>query len=249
MTPLSAVLLAAGYGTRLYPLTTDRPKALLPLGHAVLLDPVMDNLRAVPGLTSLVLVTNHRFAEQFRRWQAQRGLTLEVVDDGTAAPEVRLGAIQDLLLGLARVPVAHDVLVLGTDNLFTWPLTEFVRAAEARRPAATTALRRAPSREEARRYAVVELDPDGRVRRCAEKPAEPFSLLIGLCVYYLPAQIRHRVQDFLDQGGKGDAPGYFLEWLAAREPVYGVPTAGEWFDIGTPETYRQAVEQWLSHKE
>ncbi|MBI3088389.1 MAG: nucleotidyltransferase family protein [Candidatus Omnitrophica bacterium] len=241
---LSAVLLAAGYGTRLYPLTKDRPKALLPLGDTVLLDPVMDALRAVPGLASMVLVSNHRFAEGFRQWRAQRGLALEVVDDGTDAPETRLGAIRDLLLGLARVPASHDALVLGTDNLFTWSLAEFVRVARTKRPAATVTLRQSPSRDEARRCAVVDVEPDGRVRRYVEKPAEPFSSIVGLCVYYLPSSVRRRVQEFLDQGGQGDAPGYFIEWLVSREPVYGFLTAGEWFDVGTQASYQAAVQRW-----
>jgi len=242
--PLSAVLLAAGYGTRLYPLTQDCPKALLPLGDTVLLDPVMDNLLAVPGITKRVLVTNHRFAEQFRQWAAGRRQDLEILDNGTATPETRLGAVQDLLLALEHVPPDQDVVVLGTDNLFTWPLADFVSFARAKRPAAAIAVRQAPSVEEARRCGVVELAGDGRVIRCVEKPTAPPSLTVVLCVYYFPAPLRARIQQFIQEGGNGDAPGFLIEWLVSREPVHGFMTAGEWFDIGTQDTYQLAVQRW-----
>ena len=262
MIPLNAVLLAAGYGTRLYPLTRDCPKALLPLGEAVLLDPMMDNLLAVPGLAKTVLVTNHRFAEGFRQWAAQRRRTLEIIDNGTATPQTRLGAVRDLLLALARVPSDEDVVVLGTDNLFTWSLAEFVEFAMAKRPAAVIALRPAASAEEATRCGVAELAADpstraggpslgmsprglhGRVIRFVEKPAVPPSMTVVLCVYYFPAPLRNRIRQFIQEGGNGDAPGYLIEWLVSREPVHGFMTGGAWFDIGTLETYQLAVQRW-----
>lgn len=241
---VSAVLLAAGYGTRLYPLTRDCPKALLPLGEAVLLDPVIENLLAVPGVTKAVLVTNHRFAGQFRHWAAQHRRPLEILDDGTATPQTRLGAVRDLLLALERLPSDEDVVVLGTDNLFTWSLAEFVKFATAKRPAAVIAVRPAASTEEATRCGVVESAGDGRVTRFVEKPAVPPSMTVVLCVYYFPAPLRNRIRQFIQEGGNGDAPGYLIEWLVGREPVYGFMTGGEWFDIGTQDTYQRAVRRW-----
>jgi len=242
--PVDVVLLAAGYGTRLYPLTKDRPKALLSLGRRTILDWIVETVTGVRGISQIILVTNHRFAGQFQAWKEQSHRAVEVVDDGTLTNETRLGAIRDLQLALARLNPDHDVLILGTDNLFTWSLPELVAVAQAKRPGCTIAVRYAASTEEAKRCAVVAMDREGRLTECVEKPAFPASLTVGLCIYYLPAPSRHRVQAYIDSGRNVDAPGYFIEWLVQQEPVYGFVTGGEWFDIGSPESYQEAVERW-----
>lgn len=244
---LSVILLAAGYGTRLYPLTEDRPKALLPLGQGVVLDQIVAGVEAVPALSHVVLVTNHRFAKSFEAWNRQQATPVELVDDGTATPQTRIGAIRDLLLGLTRIEPDADALVLGTDNVFTWSLADFAAFAKTKRPAMTVALHTVRSVEEATRCAVVELNPDGRLMRCVEKPREPSSLTISLCVYYIPASCRGRLEEFVAQGGNVDAPGYFVAWLVSQEAVYGFLTQGEWCDIGSQEAYQHALQQWSSH--
>jgi len=268
---VSVCLLAAGYGTRLYPLTKDHPKALLPLGSGVtpppasgpkgrlsskgppsadevgggvILDWILDTVEAVPGLSKLVLVTNHKFFPQFEAWQRTHSRALELVDDGTSTPETRLGAIRDLMLGLAQVGACDDLLVLGTDNVFTWSLADFVAFAKRKRPSATVALRQATSLQAASRCAVVELDGAARLIRCVEKPASPFSSTVALCVYYFSQACRGRFEEFVRIGGNVDAPGYFIEWLVKQEPVYGFMTDGEWFDIGSKESYQEAVQRW-----
>ena len=242
--PVSVVLLAAGYGTRLYPLTKDRPKALLPLGGGVVLDWIVDGLAEVPSLSKIVLVTNRLFVQQFEGWSKTQSRRVALVDDGTSTPAERLGAIRDLLLALKHVESHEDVLVLGTDNLFTWSLAPFVAFAQTKRPAATVALQDVGSIEEARRCAVVELDHQARLIRCVEKPNQPSSRTVALCVYYFPPTIRNRMEAFVSTETRTDAPGYFLEWLVRKEPVYGYRASGMWVDIGTPETYQQITQQW-----
>ncbi len=241
---VSVILLAAGYGTRLYPLTKARPKALLPLGEGVVLDVIFQALAEVPGLSQTVLVTNHRFAPHFEKWRRGRAYRCDLVDDGTSSPETRLGAIRDLLLGWQRLPSTDDVVVLGTDNLFTDSLGKMVRVAQTKRPAATIAVHDVESADEARRFGVVQMDGEGRVRRYLEKPAHPPCLTVGLCLYYFPAPCRTNVRAYLEQGGGGDAPGHLLEWLSAREPVYAVMTDGVWFDIGSQDAYHRAARHW-----
>ena len=239
------VLLGAGYGTRLYPLTADRPKALLPLGDGVILDAVLQVVTRLSGGTHrVVLVTNHKFLPQFEAWQRRQHVSVELVDDGTTTPATRLGAIRDLRVGLERLAPTDDALVLGTDNLFTWSLAEFIEFARAHRPAATVAVRQVTPRHEARRYGVVELNRRARLTRWVEKPARPSSSTVALCVYYVPAAIRHRLDEFVQAGDNVDAPGYFFQWLVTREPVYGCMTTGEWFDIGSHETYQEAIRRW-----
>ena len=243
MASFGIILLAAGYGTRLYPLTKHRPKALLPLGQGVMLDQIMRSVREVKGSARLVLVTNHSFAAQCEAWRAAQRDPVELVDDGTTDPEHRRGAIRDLLLGWKRAGT-DDVLVIGTDNVFTWSLSACVAFAKAKAPASTVAIRQMATDYEASRYGVVEQARGGRIVRCVEKPAQPSSRAIALCVYYFPSAVRARAEEFLKAGGSGDAPGHFIAWLVAKEPVYGYPTEGDWFDVGSRESYAQVTAWW-----
>ncbi|MBI4353748.1 MAG: nucleotidyltransferase family protein [Candidatus Omnitrophica bacterium] len=245
---VSAILLAAGYGTRLYPLTRTRPKALLPMGREVVLDVIFRALAEVPRLSQTVLVTNHRFAPDFQHWGRKRPYRFELVDDGTSTPETRLGAIRDVLVGWQRLPETDDVLVVGTDNLFTGSLEPMVRFAWTKSPSATVAVARVSQAKEASRFGVIEMEVDGRVIRCLEKPAHPPCLTVGLCLYYFPSSCRTRMEAYVAQSGSGDAPGYFIEWLAAREAVYATVMEGMWCDIGSQDAYDQAVRDWKENK-
>jgi glucose-1-phosphate thymidylyltransferase len=241
---ITAVLLAAGYATRLFPLTQDRPKALLPLNSGTMLDAVCRSLDTVPGVARCVLVTNHRFAEQFRAWQRAHRADLAVIDDGTETVETRLGAIRDLALAAQSAGPADDLLVVGTDNLFRWPLAQFVAQAQRVHPAPSVALWNAPSRASATQFGVVIRDRDGRITAFAEKSPQPPSTEVALCVYYFPAPMRGQIEVFLGEAGNADAPGYFVKWLAQRRAVYGIMMPGPWYDIGTLEAYQQVLQEW-----
>ena len=255
---VSVILLAAGYGTRLWPLTKDRPKALLPLRYPppdrgagrgargpVILDEIVGALHALPGVRRRLLVTNHRFAAQFRAWRKARGAPIRIVDDRTTTPEDKRGAIWDLRLAARAVPAQDDLLVVGTDNLFRWSLARFVKQAQAHRPAPSLALWKAPSLDDAGRFGVVQRDRSGHIRRFAEKTIPAISRDVAVCVYYLPAAARPRLGEFLRAGGPSDAPGYFFQWLVREGcPVYGVMMPGAWYDIGTPRAYAAILARW-----
>lgn len=242
---ITAILLSAGYATRLYPLTSDRPKALLPLGEGrTILDAVCQSLDSVQGVRARLLVTNHRFAEQFRAWHKHYPIDLDVLDDGTQTPDTRLGAIRDLALAERLADPGDDLLALGTDNLFRWPLAQFVTAAQRVRPHPSVALWEAPSRRAARQFGVVVRDPAGRITTFVEKSPQPPSCEVALCVYYFPAAMRGEIERFIREGGSADAPGYFIAWLVQQRPVYGMMMPGAWYDIGTPETYQAVVHAW-----
>ena len=241
---VTVVLLAAGYATRLYPLTTDRPKALLPLDSGTILDAVLSTVHTVDGVRKRLLVTNHRFAGQFAQWQRATGAGVEVVDDGTQTPETRLGAIRDLALARRATDPGDDLLVVGTDNVFRWRLADFVKDARRVAPAPSIALWLAPSSEAARPFGVVTREASGRITSFVEKSSQPPSREVALCVYYFPAPVCDTIETFLQGGGNADAPGYFLEWLVRREAVYGVMMPGAWYDIGTLETYQAMLKEW-----
>ena len=242
--PVTTILLAAGYATRLHPLTQDRPKALLPLGRGVMLDEVIATLPEVPDLAKTVLVTNHRFAAQFTAWQRERQAPVQVVDDGTETADTRLGAIRDLELARQSGRAVGDLLVLGTDNLFRWPLARFVAQARRHQPHASVALWQAPSREAATQFGVVQQDATGRITQFVEKSPTPPSASVALCVYYFPEPMGGMMRRFISEGGNTDAPGHFVRWLSEHQPVYGIPMDGAWYDIGTLDAYQAALREW-----
>lgn len=241
---ITAILLAAGYATRLYPLTTDRPKTLLPLGNRTILDEVLSSLDHVRDLRKRVLVTNHRFAPQFHEWQRARHADLDILDDGTDSVESRLGAIRDLELGRKEADPRDDLLVVGTDNLFRWSLDAFVACAQRYRPEPSVALWEAPSTEVATQFGVVERNSSARITNFVEKSPQPPSREVALCIYYFPAAMCQTIRQFIAEGGNADAPGYFIQWLTRRGAVYGILMSGAWYDIGTLEAYQTVLNEW-----
>jgi len=241
---VTAVLLAAGYATRLYPLTKERPKALLPLNHETMLDVVCRSVETVPALTQQILVTNHRFAEQFGQWQRTHSARVVVLDDGTETAETRLGAIRDVALARAQADPVDDLLIVGTDNLFHWPMRDFVERAQRVRPSPSVGLWNAPSADSATQFGVVLRGPDHRITTFVEKSPQPPSTEVALCVYYFPAPMCHQIDIFLKEGGNADAPGYFIKWLVEHQPTYGIMMPGPWYDIGTLDAYEIVLKEW-----
>lgn len=241
---VTAVLLAAGYATRLYPLTKDCPKALLPLARGTILDAVTSSLPRIKGLRRTILVTNHRFAEAFREWQCTRNAKVLILNDGTESAETRFGAIRDLQLARNETDSRDDLLVVGTDNLFHWSLGEFVVKAQRHRPEPTVALWEAPSTKDATQFGVVVRDQASRITRFTEKSPEPPSQEVALCVYYFPAAMADKIQAFIQAGENCDAPGYFIQWLVRHGVVFGEMMPGAWYDIGTLEAYETVMKEW-----
>lgn len=241
---LTVILLSAGYATRLYPLTAHSPKALLPLGDGVILDEVLRSLPRVTDVRQKILVTNHLFAEPFQQWQKARKADIRILDDQTTHADNRLGAIRDLQLACRLANPEDDLLVIGTDNVFTWSLADFVEKARTYHPHASVGLWQVSSKSAATQFGVVTRDPSGQITSFVEKSPQPPSTEVALCIYYLPTEVCNRIELFLEQGGNPDAPGFFFAWLAEREPVYGILMEGAWYDIGTLEAYQAAMQTW-----
>jgi glucose-1-phosphate thymidylyltransferase len=237
---VKAVILAAGYATRLYPLTLDRPKALLPVGGRPMLDRLVEQLEGVDGLDEVYVVTNSKFAGAFRDWAAGRsGLPVRIVDDGTIDEESRLGAIGDLDLTIREAGLDEDLLVLAGDNLFSESIAPFSAFALAKGGAAL-GVYDVGDLDSIRRYAVIELDADDRVTRLEEKPDEPRSTLAGIALYFYPRSVLAYVAEYLAEGNNPDQPGRFVQWLYPRAPVYGWRVPGRWYDVGSKETLAEA---------
>ncbi len=239
---MKAVILAAGYATRLYPLTLDRPKALLPVGGRPMLDRLLEQLDGVDGLDEVFVATNSKFAGAFRDWAAGRGgLPVRIVDDGTVDEGSRLGAIGDLDLTIREAGLDDDLIVLAGDNLFSESIAPFPAFALAKGGAAL-GVYDVGDLDAIRQYAVIELDDDDRVTRLEEKPDEPRTTLAGIALYFSPRARLGFGAQYLAEGNNPDQPGRLVQWLYPRTPVYGWRVPGRWYDVGSKETLAEADE-------
>jgi glucose-1-phosphate thymidylyltransferase len=235
---VKALVLAAGYATRLYPLTLDRPKPLLPVGGRPILERLLDQL-PLSEFSTVYVVTNAKFAPVFRGWGETQDAPIEIVDDGTTSEDDRLGAIGDLELVIRTREIDDDLLVAAGDNLFTEPLGAFVRFAREH-AAAVTAVYDTDDLEAIKRYSSIGVDADGRVTSFEEKPEHPTSTLAGIALYFYPREVLPLVARYLAEGNNSDQPGRLVEWLYPRTPVYAWQVPGRWVDIGTPESLAEA---------
>jgi len=228
---VKALVLAAGYATRLYPLTETVAKPLLPLGGRPMLDYLLDRIRDVEDVDEVHLVTNGRFAEAFIEWARPRGVVVH--DDGTASEDDRLGAIGDIQFAVERASLAgDDLLVIAGDNLFDYSLADYVAWWRGKAEASAVVLHDVGSLELVKRYSSVEADAGGRLVSFVEKPEDPVSTLVATAAYLYHREHVPLVRRYLDEGNPHDQPGRFLAWLVPRAPVYGYRAAGDWRDIG-----------------
>lgn len=245
---MDALILGAGYAKRMWPLTKDQAKPLLPVAGRPVVRYVIERLRTAPGLKKLWLVTNARFANDFRAFarRSRLGASLTVLSDGTRDEAHRLGAIGDLRLAIQRAPIRNDLVVVGGDNLFTFELAPFIRFAQAHRPFVTMGVVDLGSkRRVAKRYGVVRLGRGGVVEELQEKPARPKTSLAALCLYWFDRRALSSVEEYLGTGQNPDAPGHLIAWLVKRRQVYGFRFAqGLWYDIGNLAVYERAQQEF-----
>jgi len=244
---MKVVLLAAGFATRMYPLTRERAKPLLEVGGRPIVEHVLRRALALDDVSSGVVVTNARFQADFERWRAgfDSDLPLSLVCDGVREEAERLGAVGDMRLGLeaadedGEAGEDEEYLVVSGDNLVDSDLAPL--AAEFRRRAAPLlVVREVAGAVPPRRHGEVELDGEGRVTSFREKPADPRSPLVATSLYFFPPGVRALVDQYLGAGGNPDAPGHFVEWLVLRRPVYAARFEGRWFDVGSLESLAAA---------
>ena len=236
---MKAVVLAAGYATRLYPLTLDRPKHLLELGGKTILERLLGQL-PLAELDTIYVVTNAKFAPRFREWANTQQAQVVVIDDGTLTEDDRLGAIGDLELVIETEQLDDDLLVAAGDSLFSDRLDGFVEFGRGR-GAAVTAVYDVGDLDAMTRLSSVAVDGDARVTSFEEKPEHPTSTLAGIALYFLPRSVLPLVAEYLAEGNNPDQPGRLLVWLFRRTPVYAWRVPGRWFDIGTPDTLEEAA--------
>ncbi len=240
---IKVVVLAAGYATRLYPLTENFPKPLLKISGSPMIEHILERLRPVEAIDEVFVVTNHKFAGQFADWAKGYSYraTITVVDDGTDTNENRLGAIGDLAFTFKKHHVgAQDVIVVAGDNLFDFDITAFLTIAKSKRPYPVIAGYDVKDRELAKKYGILEVDGAGKVTRFLEKPSEPPTTLASCGLYWLPAETRSLLDRYLSDGHNADQPGHYMRWLAETYGLYAAQLEGCWYDIGDLESYKNA---------
>ena len=242
-----AILLAAGYATRLYPLTKDKPKSLLPLGKRLIIDYIMDSVDKIPELNKIVLITNSKFAGQFSDWasaQDREGKApITVIDDGTTDDSNKRGAIGDIIYTIEQENIDDDICVLAGDNIFTYSI-EHMYAFFREKNAPTLIAINVPELHQRQKLAIAILDEDGKVTDMEEKPQAPKSEWGIYATYFYGREILPLFSEYIAEGNSPDAPGNFPSWLYKKMPIYAFKGDGTCIDIGTVENYESTCRAY-----
>ena len=236
---MKCLFLAAGYATRLYPLTENFPKPLLEVAGKPILDWLIDDMTQSGLIDEFIVISNHKFAHIFEDWAAKHTqLSIKVIDDGTNSNETRLGAVKDIQFAIEQLHLDDNLLVMAGDNLLDFSLADFIRYAIGKQ---ATCIMRYYEANEVRLHksGVAEVAADDRVLSFVEKPAEPRSHWCVPAFYYYIREDSHKIQQAIDNGCGTDAPGSFISWLCGQTNVYAWEMPGQRYDIGNLESYEQ----------
>jgi glucose-1-phosphate thymidylyltransferase len=240
---MKIIILAAGYATRLYPLTLTQPKPLLMVAGKPMIEYVLDNIAPIEGITGVYVVTNAKFAGHFQKWadeyQKRRSYPFTIVNDGSTDDSNKLGAIGDLNLVLTREKIDDDIVVVAGDNLFSETLEDFGKFVRTKK-APVLAVYDVGSLEEIKKYNSITIDTEGKITFFEEKPAKPTSTVTGIALYYYPKESLPLIHQYVKDGNNPDQPGRLVQWLYPKTPFYTWPVPGLWFDIGSKETLEEA---------
>jgi glucose-1-phosphate thymidylyltransferase len=248
---MKVLILAAGYATRLYPLTLTTPKPLLHVAEKPILEHVLHNLAPIQDIDEVHIVINAKFEKQFQEWQRAHQPTskfkIKLVNDGSTDESNKLGAIGDLHFTLSKEGIDDDLLVVAGDNLFSEHLEDFGTFIRGRKTP-VLGVHDVGDLEEVRKYSVVEVDGDKRIIKFQEKPAEPKSTLIGIALYFYPKDALALIKQYVEENNNTDQPGRLIEWLYSRVPVHTWTVPGTWFDVGSKETLEEANRVFKKNK-
>ena len=241
---MKVIILAAGYATRLYPLTLTQPKPLLPVAGQPMVEYVLDNLAPIGGIDRIIVVTNAKFAGHFQKWadnyrETKAKLNFTIVNDGSTDDSNKLGAIGDIHYVLKTQKVDDDLIIVAGDNLFSEKLEgfgQFVREKNA----PVLAVYDVGNLDEIKKYNSISVDGSGRITFFEEKPKNPTSTITGIALYYYPKATLKLIDQYIAEGNNPDQPGRLVQWLYPRTPFYTWRVPGIWYDIGSKETLEEA---------
>lgn len=240
---MKCLILAAGYATRLYPLTENFPKPLLKVGEKTILDWLLEDIDTAGLVDQYIVVTNHRFVGHFQTWAEAHRLPITVVDDGTSTNETRLGAVCDIQFAIDRLGLRDDLLVIAGDNVLDFSLTHFLRYAEEKGSSCTMRYWE-DDRKRLTRSGVSVIDGDERLLELEEKPAEPKSNWCTPPFYFYRAGDAARIRDAIADGCGTDAPGSLVAWMCRHSVVHSMEMPGSRYDIGNLESYETVQKSY-----
>lgn len=241
---MKCVLLCAGYATRLYPLTENTPKALLPINGQLLLSYTLEKIESVDSIDEVIVVSNSRFFKHFQKWKEEYNgnKKLHILDDGTQTNETRLGGIGDLELAIRANNISEDLLVIAGDTLFNFNMHDLLHFFKNHR-GMLNAVYSLGDREKAKRFGVVQMKGDVIVD-FVEKPSLPKSDIVSLALYILPREDIPKVSQYLSTQLPRDGPGNLIAHYCKHQIVYGFKFNGKFYDIGVPQDYEEANGSW-----
>ena len=240
---MKCLILAAGYATRLYPLTENFPKPLLKVQGKAILDWLIEDMDRSGVIDEYVVISNHKFAHHFDAWAAEKKQKVTVVDDGTESNETRLGAVRDIQFALEQLDIHDDVLVMAGDNLLDFSLTTFIDYALEKKTSCIMRYYEADAKKLSR-SGVVTLDANQKVLAMAEKPQEPQSHWCCPAFYYYTAQDAARLAEGIADGCHTDAPGSYVSWLCSKSTIHAMEMPGSRYDIGNLESYETVQKEY-----
>lgn len=239
---MKCLILAAGYATRLYPLTENFPKPLLKVGEKTIVDWLIDDLRSANKIDEFIIISNHRFAHFFEDWAKGKEYKVNVVDDGTSTNETRLGAVKDIEFTISKLGIDDDIMVLAGDNVLDFSLVKFLDYCLEKK---TSCVMRyfEEKKETLSKRGVLELDGD-KVIGMEEKPRDPKTQWCCPPFYFYTKEDSHRIGEALLDGCGFDAPGSFVAWLCKMSPVYAMEMPGQRYDIGDLASYEEVQRNY-----
>ena len=240
---MKCLILAAGYATRLYPLTENFPKPLLQVQGKTILDWLIDDIDTLGAVDTYVVISNHKFAHHFEDWAKDKKQNIVIVDDGTESNETRLGAVRDIQFAIDQLQLDDDMLVIAGDNLLDFSLTKFIAYAKEKN---TSCLMRfyEGDYERLKKFGNVSVDENGKITNMIEKPQNPPSNWCCTPFYFYTRQDARLVKKGLEAGCGIDAPGSYMVWLCQQTPVHAMEMPGKRYDIGDLNSYQAVQEEY-----
>mgnify|MGYP002623311491 CR=1 FL=1 len=235
---MKCLILAAGYATRLYPITQNFPKPLLDVNGKTILDWLVDDIYTAGCVDEYVVISNHRFAQHFEQWTAQKPQKINVVDDGTSTNETRLGAVCDIQFAIDQLHLDDDMLVIAGDNVLDFSMTRFIDYAREKQ---TSCVMRfyVEDLKTLQKSGVLSIDDSDRITSMEEKPAEPKSNWCCPPFYFYTRADARLVRAGIKAGCGTDAPGSYIAWLCTQTAVHAMQMPGQRYDIGDVESYEE----------
>ena len=238
---MKAIILAAGYATRLHPLTLNRSKALLPINGKPIIDYIIDELNEIRAIDKIYVIVNELFYKDFYAWKKTlKCETVEIINDNTMSDQTKLGAIGDIDLCIKQKDINDDTLIIAGDTFFSFELKDFYDFFKKYKKDCVC-VEQIEDKSKLQNFAVASLDGD-KIVELIEKPKNPKSDMAVFAIYIYKKETVAMFSEYLNQGNTPDAPGHFVEWLYKKQDVLGYKVAGNCFDIGTLDGYNQVQD-------